>query len=61
MPKTNSEITTIEHDDKEYKKNSSDIKINNNTSGNYNNDNNNTNKENNSNRNKSAVVTSALP
>jgi methionyl-tRNA synthetase len=61
MPKTNGEITTIEHDDKEYKKNSSDIKINNNTSGNYNNDNNNTNKENNSNRNKSAVVTSALP
>jgi len=61
MPKTDGEITTIEHDDKEYKKNSSDIKINNNTSGNYNNDNNNTNKENNSNRNKSAVVTSALP
>jgi methionyl-tRNA synthetase len=64
MPKTNGEITIIDHDDKEYKKNSNNINTNNNnnTNGNYNNDNNNINKKNNnSNRNKSAVVTSALP
>jgi methionyl-tRNA synthetase len=62
MPKTNGEITIMDHDDKEYKKNSNNINTNNNTNGNYNNDNNNINKKNNnSNRKKSAVVTSALP